>query len=336
MTDNHIFLSDALDIPDLHFRSFKGEADYASMASVLTGSSKADGINRTVTEKDIASAFTHHLSNCNPTTDMIFAEVAKEMVGYARGWWTEESPSLRLYKHNAFLLPNWRRKGIGCVFLNWVETRLREISQTHPPEYEKLLQVNLSQSQTGVAILLERAGYQPVRHFDLMVRPDLDDIPDIPLPAGLEIRPATADHYRAIWDSMYESPGEEWGSTEPTEEAYREWLSHPHFQPNLWQIAWDQNRNQPVGHVLTYINRSENKQLGQKRGYTEGIGVTKEWRQRGLARALISLSLQAQKAAGMNESALIADSQNPFGVTSFYESCGFQMMNRDTIYRKPC
>jgi len=87
--------------------------------------------------------------------------------------------------------------------------------------------------------------------------------------------------------------------------------------------------------VLTFIDDKENQQFNRKRGYTEGVGVDKSWRRRGLARALIVRSLQAQKEAGMSESALAADSDSQSGVISLYESCGFQVVSRDTIYRKP-
>jgi len=335
MPEDLIVITNAPEIPGLTFRHFRGESDHASVAIVLTGSSKADNIDREVSEEDIAAVFSKYLTNCDPYSDMILAEVAGEVVGYVRGWWTEESPTLHLYKHNGFLLPTWRRLGIGRAMLNWMENRLKKISQTHPSESKKFLQVNVSQSQEGLAILLERAGYQPVRYFYLMVRPNLEDIPDFPLSDGLEVRPVTPDHYRAIWESMYESPGEEWGSTKPTEEGYQEWQQHPHFQPQLWQIAWDKETNHSVGHVLAYVNHEENKQFNRKRGYTEGVGVSQEWRRRGVARALISLSLQKQKEAGMHESALVADSQSAFGVTRLYESCGFQIVNRDTVFRKP-
>jgi len=90
-----------------------------------------------------------------------------------------------------------------------------------------------------------------------------------------------------------------------------------------------------VGHVLTYIHHDENKQFDRKRGYTEWIGVARPWRRRGVARALISRSLQAQKAAGMTESALVVDGDNPNEATRLYESCGFQVVKKDTLYRKP-
>jgi ribosomal protein S18 acetylase RimI-like enzyme len=266
---------------------------------------------------------------------MIMAEVAGEMVGYVRGWWEQESPVLTPYKHVGALLPAWRRKGIGRAMLGWMENRLKNIAEAHPHESKKYFQASVSQFQEGATALLESAGYQPVRYFLEMVRPGLEDIPDLPLPEGVEIRPVIPDQYRTIWESAHDSAEEEWGIPEPTENAYQAWLKHPLFQPELWQIAWDKATGKTVGHVLTYINHEENKQYERKRGYTEGVGVAQEWRRRGLARALISRSLQAQKAAGMRESALVADSDSTSGVTGLYESCGFQIVKRDTVYRKP-
>jgi ribosomal protein S18 acetylase RimI-like enzyme len=219
--------------------------------------------------------------------------------------------------------------------LSWMETRLKDIANAHPPESNKYFQASVSQFQAGAATLLERSGYQPVRYFFEMVRPNLEDIPELHLPDGVEIRPVTPDQYRDIWESANDSGREEWGATEPTETAYQEWLNDPHFQPQLWQVAWDIATGKPAGHVLTYIQHEENKQFNRKRGYTEGVGVSTEWRRRGLARALICRSLQAQKAAGMSESALVADSDSTSGVTSLYERCGFKIVKRDSIYRKP-
>jgi mycothiol synthase len=45
--------------------------------------------------------------------------------------------------------------------------------------------------------------------------------------------------------------------------------------------------------------------------------------------------LQAQKQAGMTESALGVDADNLSGATRVYEDCGFRVVKRTTIYRKP-
>jgi len=320
--------------PGMTLRHFQGGSDYPYLATVLTASEGADKTERKVTAEYLASAY-KLLSNCDLYKDMIIAEIAGEVIGYSRGWWRDESPTGRLYEHNGFLVPEWRRNGIGKAMLLWMENHLRDIAAVHPPEQAKFFQGGVSQFQAGTAILLERSGYQAIRYFYEMVRPGLEDIPEFPLPPGLELRPVSPDHYRLIWKSIDETSQEEWGYKKPSEEDYQEWLVSPHFQPNFWQVAWDRTTDQIVGHVLTFIDQDENEQFNRKRGYTEGIGVDLGWRRRGLARALIALSLQTQKNAGMTESALAADSDSTSGVTRLYESCGFQIVKRNTIYRKP-
>jgi GNAT superfamily N-acetyltransferase len=321
-------------IPGIVFRHFQGDADHARIAAVLTASEQADQMVRSVTGSDIAAAY-QHLTNCDPYTDLVIAEANGEVIGFARGWWENDSPTGRLYKHNAFLQPAWRRKGVGRALLGWVERRLGDISASHPPEEAKFYQANVTQFQDGAAVLLERAGYQVTRYYYLMVRPTLDDISILPLPDGLEVRPVLPDHYRPIWNLVDETSQDEWGYQQTTEADYQEWLESPQFQPDLWQIAWDTLTDQPVGTVLTYIYFDENRQFNRLRGYTEGIGVRRAWRRRGVARALIGRSLLAQKAAGMTESALVADSDSQSNVTQLYQGCGFQIVKRDTIYRKP-
>lgn len=319
-------------VPGLHFRHFQGERDYAQIAAVVTASEAADHAKRKVSAEDIANAY-QRLSNCDPFKDIIIAEVLGRVVGYARGWWENEANSGGIYHHNGYLIPEWRRKGIGHVLLQWMEDHLSELANAHHGN-TRCFQVNVTQFQEGTATLLQQAGYQPARYFYEMVRPTLDNIVEFSMPEGVKIRPVSPAHYQAIWKSIDDTSKEEWGYAEPTEDDYQEWLGSPHFQPYLWQVAWDIATDQIVGHVLTFIDEGENKQLDRKRGYTEGIGVDGNWRRRGMARALISRSLQAQKAAGMKESALVADSDSTSNVIKLYESCGFQIVKRDTIYRK--
>jgi mycothiol synthase len=319
-------------VPGLNFRHFQGDHDYAQIAAVLKASEAADNMERNVSADDITKAY-HHLNNCDPFIDIIVAEVLGKIVGYARGWWESDINSGRIYHYNGFLVPEWRRKGIGQALLQWMESHLYEMADSHPGT-TRCYQVNVTQYQEGAASMLQRAGYQPARYFYEMVRPNLDGIVVVPLPNGLEIRPVSPEHYRAIWKSIDDTGKDEWGYKETTEDDYQEWLTSPHFQPHLWQVAWDIGSDQVVGHVLTYIDYDENKQQDRKRGYTEGIGVDQSWRRRGVARALISHSLQAQKAAGMTESALVADSDSTSNVIRLYESCGFLIVKRDTIFRK--
>ncbi len=327
-----IEINNPLPVPGLRFRHFQGDSDFAQLAAVLIASEAADHMERHVDAGDLANAY-GHMNNCDPYQDVIIAEVHGEIVGDARGWWDGDIDSGMIFHHNAFLRPEWRRKGIGSAMLHWMENRLAEVAKSHPGG-TRCFQVNATQYQQGAAIMLQRAGYQPIRYFYEMVRPTLDDIVEFPLPEGLEVRPVIPEQYPDLWKNTVETSKDEWGYSEPSEDDYQEWLVSPHFQPHLWQVAWDVATNQVVGSVLTFIDEGENKQRGRKRGYTEGIGVDRSWRRRGVARALISRSLQAQKAAGMTESALVADTDSSSNVVSLYESCGFQIVKRDAIYRK--
>lgn len=336
MSDDGIAVANAPDIPGLRFRRFRGESDYPGMAATLNASGKADQIERADTAQDIADNYTHRLTHCDPARDMIFAEIEGEMVGYSRGWWWDESATGRIFEMVGFLVPAWRRKGLGRAMLRWMENHLRDLAAEHPPERPTFFQVSVSQFQEGTAWMLEREGYRAIRYFYEMIRPALDDIPDVPLPEGLEVRPALPEHYRAIWASVDEASQDEWGYAPPNEEDYQAWLGDKtFFQPHLWRIAWDAATEQVAGHVLTFIHHDENERFNRRRGHTEGIGVGRRWRRRGLARALLTRSLRAQREEGMSESALSADSESASGATGLYESCGFRVVRRDAIYRRP-
>ena len=127
MTEDRILLPEAPDIPGLAFRHFRGESDYPRMVAAITASTEADKNERADTVEDIGNAYSH-LTNCDPYQDMIFPEVNGEVIGYSRGWWQEEpNDGPYLYTLVGFLVPRWRRRGIGRVMLHWMENRLRTI-----------------------------------------------------------------------------------------------------------------------------------------------------------------------------------------------------------------
>lgn len=341
MTSDAIQLPDAPGIHGLRFRHFRGGDDFNHMASITRVSADADNTERADTPEELANFFAH-LTNCDPYTDMIFAEVdpgdgrEPEVIGYSRGTWRMEGSGERRYMFFGRILPLWRRKGIGHAMLRWMEGRLREIAAGHPTEVEKYFLSFVAQGEIGLAAMLEKTGYQPVRYWFEMVRPDLENIPNYSLPEGLEVRQVLPEHYRAIWEADIEAFRDHWGFTEPGEQDYQAWLvDKTIFQPELWQVAWDIATNQVAGQVRTFIDHEQNKLYDRQRGWTEFISVRRPFRRRGLARALIARSLRVQKQAGLTESALGVDGENLSGATKVYEDSGFRVVKRNTIYRKP-
>jgi GNAT superfamily N-acetyltransferase len=240
--------------------------------------------------------------------------------------------SCLLYKLTAFLAPDWRRKGIGTAILNWQEIRAREIAKECPDSKPEYLHINATQYQKGLHALACKHGYQVKESWVLMVRPDLDHIPDIPLPEGLEVRPAQPEDFHDIFFAIQEAYVPE-GGPPPTGVFPQDFIDSPLFQPELWQVAWDLSSGKVAGSVCGYINHAENKQMGILRGYTEDISTVPSWRKRGVATALIYRSIKAQRDRGMTESALACNAEKQDNYR-LYDRCGFKEVKRDTVYRK--
>jgi ribosomal protein S18 acetylase RimI-like enzyme len=195
------------------------------------------------------------------------------------------------------------------------------------------LQSYVSEGEVGSHALLKAHGYAPFRYAFKMARDLADPIPDLPMPEGVEIRPAEPAHFRRIWEAEREAFQDHWGYTPWPEENYQRFLAFPYYDPSLWRVAWD--GDQVAGSVLSYIDPKENERFGRLRGYTEDITVRRPWRKRGLASALIARSLEALRQRGMTEAALEVDAENPTGALRVYERLGFNTTKRRRLYRRP-
>jgi mycothiol synthase len=326
-------LLEAPALPGLTFRNFQGPADYPRMLVVLNGSKDADQIDDVDTLETLINTYTHAV-NCDLYQDVLIAEIDGQMAGYARMYWADALDGNRLYQPIGFVLPQWRGCGIGRALLAFCEQRAAALAALPAPGQPRFLQVFAFGTETAKIRLLERAGYTPVRYLYSMVRPDLENIPAAPLPAGLEVRPARPEHYRAIWEANDEAFRDHWSYVPRAEEDYQVWLGEDEFQPEIWKVAWDVATNQVAGMVLGFILAEQNAKFQRRRGWTEDICVRRPWRRRGLARALIAESLRELKARGMTEAALGVDSENLSGALGLYESLGFRPVERNMLYRK--
>ncbi len=104
-----------------------------------------------------------------------------------------------------------------------------------------------------------------------MVRPDLEAIPDIPLPDGLEIHPVRSEHLRAIWEAAVEAFRDHWGWVGDAEDLWERFRDEPLSDPDLWRVAWD--GDEVAGQVRPYIDTEANDQMGRLIGWTESISV---------------------------------------------------------------
>lgn len=324
-------------IPGLTVRGFRGEVDFPSMLAVIHGCAAVDGLERSEQLEDVINNYAH-LHHCDPYSDMLFAEVNGEVVGYCRCWWEVEGSGRWIGFQFGNVLPEWRHKGIGSTLLRFTEGHLSQIARQLkgsgelPADADCLLDNFISSSETDRMHLIERRGYKAVRYEFDMVRPDLENIPDLSLPAGVEVRAVEPQHLRLIWGAANEAFRDHWGYIPDPWESYEAFINSPDYDPRLWRVAWQ--GDQVVGMVCSFIDKDQNEIYGRKRGYTENICVRRPWRKQGVAKALIAMSLKALKERGMTEAGLGVDAENTSGALHLYEHMGYQVVKRSTIYRK--
>jgi len=328
----NISLPNAPSIPGLAFRRFRGEADYPHMAALISACKIADSVERSTNVDDIARNY-RHLENCDPQTDMLFAEVDGQVIAYGRIWWDDLLDGIRLYHPFGYLHPDWRGRGIGTAMLESAESRGREIASAHPKETPKFFQAEPFDSEKELVALLENHGYRPARYETHMVRELSEPFPDAPMPPGLEVRPVKTEHLRPIFDASNEAFRDHWGSRDESEEEYKAQMESPEFHPDLWKVAWD--GDQMASAVHNFIVERENVEYKRKRGYTEGICTRRPWRKLGLARALLVQSMKMFKEMGMTETALSVDSENLSGAFRLYEGVGYRKVKQQILFRKP-
>jgi len=332
MKTRNIILDHSPDIDGLTFRSFAGKSDYPDMIKIIDAASKVDQDERAVTLEDIQHDY-EHLVNSDPKKDLIIAEMDGDMIAYSRvEWWQEEDPNDRIYSHFVNILPKWRNQGIERAMIHWCEERLKAVAEQHPCDSKRLFQTYSSAFKTAYNEILESRGYSATRFFIEMSRP-LENIPEAELPEGVEAHPVREGDTHKIWEASIEAFRDHWGFAEPKEEEFISYKGSKYFQPELWQVAWD--GDEVVSSVMNFIEHDYNEKYHRKRGWTENISTRREWRRRGIARALIVRSMHMHKAKGMTEVALGVDTNNPNGALKLYQSLGYEKDKTHITYRKP-
>ena len=325
-----VTLEDAPAIAGLTIRHFSDASDYAPLAELTVAASLADGIPYLPTAQNLQVEM-DAADGADPVDDVVLAEIDGRLMGAAgvERVVRDEVPTYQIW---GTVHPDVRRRGLGTALLGWNLARARVRASREDP----LVRVDLGSfsedAEVGQRALLAKAGFQAVRHFFLMRREGLDDIPDAPLPDGIELRPVLEDQWRMIVAAENEAFRDHWGHREMGESDFKRTFGRAELDTSLWVVAWD--GDQVAGVVQNWIWPEENARLGVKRGWLEHISVRRPWRRRGLARAITAASLVKYREVGLDEAMLGVDSENPNGALGLYEGLGFAVESRAAAYRR--
>ena len=318
----------------LLLRPYAGESDVPAIVRVVNAEWAHDGVPARYTVEEKLNDHSHPSAAFDASRDVTLAEIDGEAVGYAvRGWTDANDSSVREYRVDGSVDPAWRGRGIGRAILRESMRLAREVAAGHDTPRARVFGSRSHDGQPADEALLRSEGFRPVRYFFDMTRPTLDDVPDLPLPAGLEVRPVSLADARAVWEADVDAFRGHWGGYEHSDENFQRWLEAPETDPSLWVIAFD--GNEIAGGVICGIYGEENAALGRNRGWLDDVFTRLPWRRRGLARALIARALVLLRERGLDSAVLDVDSENASGALGLYQSVGFQVERRSTAWRRP-
>ncbi|MCK4757338.1 MAG: GNAT family N-acetyltransferase [Thermoplasmata archaeon] len=320
------------EIEGLSVRPFQGPDDFQGMVDIVTASKFIDKIELAWSVEDLERSYKHPI-NFVPEKDVLIVTIKGKIIGEARVWWMQGLDKIRNYSFTARLVPEWRGKGIREAMFKWCEDRARQIAKTHPKEEVGEFYIWASEFEKEWTCIIEKNEYKPHTFSFRMIRPNLDNIPDCPLPEGLEIRPILPEQMRALWDADREANKDGFEPADWPEELYIQWLNEPIFKPEYYIVAWDGDRI--AGAVQNHFDPEENIEFNRKRGYTENIHVGRQWRGQGLAKAMIAISFKLLKDLGMEDASLNVEADNPTGALKLYTKMGFEIEKKVTHYKKP-
>ncbi len=325
-----IEVPDAPPVPGLTFRRYRGEEDLPAFVEVYEASRPVDGFSWIVTLEDIRNHY-DHLLNTDLERDVLVVELDGRVIGYSQQNWVEELDAVA-FRHQQYLLPERRGRGIRRAMLARCEARAREVAATLDIDRRMQMSTWLCEDEVSWAERLERAGHSPARYFYEMVRDLREPIEERPLPEGLEVRPVPEKDHRKVFLAANEAELDHWAGRVWTEEDFQSFMNNPVTDPSLWMVAYD--GEEVAGTVLNWVNHEENEQMERLWGYTEVIAVRRPYRGMGLAKALITRSMRMLKGMGMEFANLGVDTENPSGALGLYKGLGYQVLKSYMVYRK--
>jgi mycothiol synthase len=207
-------------------------------------------------------------------------------------------------------------EGIGT----WLRERMEE------KRGAGVIRQHVAGSNDPARQLLLRAGYSTEQHYFRMVGELDGELAEVTWPDGVDVRRYTpgdddAAAHALVQDAFTDIPGN-------VTRGFDEWrarsLGGAQFAPELSTVALDGDRL--AGLVL--CNRWEDGQ-----GYVSHIATARDWRGRGLGRALLAGALVGMRDAGLPRAALDVNGRNE-SATRLYESVGMRVGSRAERYDK--
>jgi mycothiol synthase len=284
------------------------EKDLDDVIRVFSAADQALGLPPEPIREELT--WTWHLPTTDLERDTRVLRDADAVIAYGEAIWKHPDAggplglSVRVH-------PDYRGAGIGTWLMSWGESLARERGSEGVRAFA-------ADRDGSAQDLLRSRGYVHVRSVFTM-RKDLEAGEDPGTPsAGVRIRRYEEADERVLFEVDQASFAEHWGFRPMSFESFNEELHGEDWDPSLVFLA--EAAGQTVGCVVPF--------LFEACGYVGSLGVLKEWRGRGIGKALLRRSFAEFADRGMREARLGVDAQNVHGAVALYEDVGMSVYRR--------
>jgi mycothiol synthase len=170
--------------------------------------------------------------------------------------------------------------------------------------------------------LIESHGYEDVRHFyemaiELTERPELSDV---------DIETLQPDEVEAFYGALDAAFQDHWEHhSMPFAEWWARFAARPDTDLSLWFLI------RSDGEIAAIARNDANRNGG---GHVGALGVRREFRGRGYAKALLYRTFAEFWDRGTPRVTLGVDASNPTGATHLYERVGMHVESENVVYEK--
>ncbi len=198
------------------------------------------------------------------------------------------------------------------------------------PEGEIVTEFLIDHRFTWLSDVLVANGFHRVRKFELMYR-DLDSEPLVSRHDDTRYRIVTWDDTRLdeIRRVHLAAFTDHWGSATDADMWWS--IACTRVEPRWSYLAVDED-DRVVGYFIVGNPREHSERIGIREAYAEILGVSRDHRGGGLARALLAAGEQAARADGVSRFGLDVDTDSPSGANTFYQRCGFVPVGSEDVW----
>lgn len=306
------------------------DADLDAILATMRAAGQADGEPVTMGAEDLATWLAD--PRWTPHDDLFVAEVVGHgVVGVGEGS-RRGGAGHQMYRSACYVHPDFRRRGVGRALLAAQWQRVQAIA-LEAGGATVIHGARVTMDRSDAHALFESCGMRRVRYIFEMVRDLAQPIPPTVVPEGLTLTTwAERRNDRAVWAGFNEAFEDHWGHLPEGYDAFTYRIRAGWVNPDYSYVIWD--GAEVAGAVLNDMGPAAVHHLGRNQGWIGLLYVRRPWRQRGLARALLTHSLQQARALGHALAGLRVDAENLTGAVRLYETLGFTVQKTSVIYHR--